>query len=209
MATTALMSAMRVATARFEIDWGDEVAGMRSGVIRVKQRRPDMWRAQFSIEDMPFSEYRTIRGLLADLQGSRSTFYAWDPGRQYPRADPLGQTAVGFTPQINSVNANMIGMSLRGLPNGYVLSRGDLVSFGVGVGMALHEIRSPATVTASGAGTTPEFNVSPTIRVGTGVNSVATIYRPIGEFMMTPGSLQSQEMSVSCNMSFEAVQVIV
>lgn len=207
MATYDLMTAMRVATSRFDMDWGDEVAGMRSGVIRVRQRRPDLWKASFSIEEMPFSEYRTIRGLIADIQGSRSTFYAWDPGRQNPRYDPTGVYAAN-RPQINSVNANMYYMSLRGLPAGFYIARGDLICFGVGYGMALHEVRSPAVFAANGAGFTGEFAVSPALRVGTGVNSVCSMYRANCEMMIVPGSIQTQELSVFANMAFDAIQVI-
>jgi hypothetical protein len=207
MATQDLMNAMRVATSRFDMDWGDEVAGMRSGIIRVRQRRPDLWKASFSIEQMPFSEYRTIMGLISDLQGSRSTFYAWDPGRKFPRYDPTGVFWQN-RPQINSVNANMYYMSLRGLPANFTIARGDLLCFAVGYGLALHEVRSPAVFAANGAGFTGEFAVSPALRVGTGVNSVVNMYPASCEMMIVPGSIQTQELSVFANLAFDAIQVI-
>jgi len=209
MATTALMLALPPAGWRFAVDWGDEIAAQRGGLIRVKQLRPDLWMARYDSGELRPTLMRTIKGLIADLGGSRQTFYAWDPGIQYPAADHGGAGLLGATVQINSLNADNQRLSLKGLPPSYPLTRGDMLAFDYGSGpsRALHQIRT-ATVTANGSGITAEFFVAPNIRTGASVNAVVTLIKPAAEMMIVPGTLDITERPSVRSVAFEAVQVL-
>lgn len=210
MATTALIAALTVAEARFRLEYGDELAVQRGGSVRVKQLRPDLWTASYICPALSLNDLRSIMGLIADLGGSRDTFYGWDPAGQYPAADALGTVLGSSTVQINSLNADGVRMSLKGLPASYNrLARGDYLSFDYGspAKRALHQIRT-TTVTANGSGVTSEFYVAPAIRSGASVNAVVTLKQPTAELMIVPGSIDDGKGRNFGRLSFDAMQVI-
>jgi hypothetical protein len=209
MPTTALMSILPPDGWKFMPDWGDEVAGQRGGQIRVKQLRPDLWAARYESGSLRPEQIRDIKGIIADMGGSRTTFYAWDPGAQYPRSDPGGRGLLGATVQIESINADNQRLGLKGLPRGYVLRKGDLLAFDYGTGpsRALHIVRTD-TVIAAATGITPQFHVAPNVRPGASVNATVTLVKPAAEMMILPGTLDISENPRRRSVSFEAGQVI-
>lgn len=209
MPTTALMSILPPAGWKFMPDWGDEAAGQRGGQIRVKQLRPDLWAGRYESGNVRPMLMREIKGIIAEMGGSRATFYAGDPGALYPRLDPGGAGLRGAVVQIESLNADNQRLGLKGLPRGYAIARGDYLSFDYGTGpsRALHMVRTDMTIAAV-TGITPQFFVSPNIRTGASVNAAVTLIKPAAEMMIVPGSLDVSEAPRFRSISFDAVQVL-
>lgn len=216
MATTQLMLTMPPTGWAFTLNVADEVAGERGGQMRVRQLGPDLWTGRFSSNQMRPRETmaRQLKAIVGEILARRSTFYAWDPQGQFPKADPTGSkmTAPAANVQINSVNADFVRMSLKGLPANYVLTFGDYISFAYGSGArAFHMIVPPTSTVAAdalGTGITPEFYVIPRIRVGYSVGAVVQVVRPFCEMMIVPGSLTTEETPHTAAIGFDAVQVL-
>lgn len=210
MATTALMTALSVAEARFRLDWGDEIAAQRGGQVRVKSFRPDLWMASYACSALSHANLRELASMIGGLGGSRTSFYGYDPSGQYPRNDPTGVGII--TPdniKIDSLNADNQRLSLKGLPAAYVVKAGDYLAFDYGAGpsRALHQITT-ATTTANGSGVTAEVFVAPNIRTGASVNAVVTLIQAAAELMIVPGSIDLQAGRNFGRLSFDAIQVI-
>lgn len=212
MATTLLMSTMPPTGWQFSLRVSDEVGGERGGQVRVKQLGPDLWSGRFSSNQMPRSLMRQLKAIVAGLQVQRTTFYAWDPMGQYPKADPTGakiSTVPAATVQINSVNADNQRMSIKGLPSNYVLTMGDYLAFTYGSARALHQVAPPTTTVSSGAtGITPEFWVVPRIRPGWSPNLTVTLKKPACEMLILPGTVAAEETPFNASIGFDALQVL-
>jgi hypothetical protein len=211
MASSIVMPALPPTGWSFFLAVSDEIAGERGQQIRVKQLGPDLWSGRFESAQLPRLAARSLKAILHGILMQRTTFYGWDPGGQYPAADPLGAKIV--TPaniKINSLNADAQRMSLKGLPASYKLTRGDYLSFNYGspVGRALHQIWSPTTTTANASGVTTEFWVTPRIRPGAGIDAVVALEKPSAEMMIVPGSLVTSDGPRFGSISFEALQVL-
>lgn len=117
MPTADLMNALPVSEARFYLDRGQEISGQSSGVIRVKDLRPALWRARIVCAAMTHLEERQAMALIGDIEDLYSTFYVWKPNAPYPYADPGGSILGASAVKINSLNADNKRLSLKGLPN--------------------------------------------------------------------------------------------
>lgn len=135
------------------------------------------------------------------------SFYAWDPGAQFPEADPEGALLGTADVQIAALGPTAGGLTLKGLPGGYVISTGDMLSFDFGIGRrALHQV--VAGTVASGAGMASELIVHPPLRQGATINTSVALKRPSGEFRILPGSLNLSAEGMAAKVGFDAVQVV-
>lgn len=214
MVDTYLMQSLPPTGWSFRLNVSDEVAGERGTQVRVKQLGPDLWTARYESNQMRPKTVRVLRAAIQAYMAQRTTFYGWDPGGQFPQADPDGSklTAPGSV-QINSLNADNIRMSLRGLPNGYQITYGDYLAFDYyGPGLvpvrAFHQIVAPAYTFANAGGVTPEFYVIPRIRIGASVTAPAILIRASAEMMVLPGSFAVEEGPQTGSIMFEALQVL-
>lgn len=205
------IDAIGITDASFDLDYGQEFTQQASGVVRVRDVRSPIWKATFSAPNGYQIEVETVKALLDELRGSALSFYAWCPSRQYPASDPTGSIVAASTVQINGLNgADLTRMSLKGLPAGYVLTRGDLLAFdytATTTRRALHRVVS-ATVTANGSGVTPEFVVAPPIRAGAAVNATVNLRRAAGEFRVMPRTFRAPASGAMASVSLDLVQVI-
>lgn len=209
MPTSELMQALPVSSATFIPAWGQETSGEGSGILRVKDLRPALWRARIACAAATRVEALQVLALIGAMGGALGTFYAWKPSAAYPQSDPGGTTLGGSAVQIGSINADQLRLSLKGLPAGYVLTRGDFLAFDYGArpSRALHQVVPPMAI-ANGAGVTPEFQVHPPIRGGASVNAAVALVRPAAEMRLVPGTFDLSESAVRNGLSLEAIQVL-
>ena len=102
----------------------------------------------------------------------------------------------------------MATMSLKGLPAAYKLSVGDYLHFDYGdpARRAFHRVAED--VTASGAGVTPVFTVTPRLRAGAAVDQIVTLIKPAMKCIVTPKSVEtgSTEDMTTTSLSFSVMQ---
>lgn len=128
--------------------------------------------------------------VLAALQVPGRTFFADARKRPYPFKDPTGSLLGAASPVIASLPAGGRSLTLSGLPDGYVLSAGDFLSFtrGSPLRYEMHQIVTGAV--ASVGGVVPEFEVVPAIRPGVIVGAAVVLSRPFFRAMLVPGSVK-------------------
>jgi hypothetical protein len=196
-------------TVRFLPDVAQETSGQAGGQVRVRDLRSPLWRIRVSAPTIALPNKQDVVALIEAMGISIGTFYAWNPERRYPKADPSGTILGVSAPEIRTVGTNNKSLSLSGLPAGYVLSRGDMLAFDYGSpsSRALHRVVTP-TVTADGDGETAEFEIAPHFRQGVEEGLGVTLVKASAEFCIIPGTYEPDADGLFGSISFEAIQVV-
>lgn len=151
-----------------------------------------------------------VMAMIEALDGSINPFYLYDPRHLAPANDPGGAILGASSVTIHSLNANNKAMSLEGLPAGYVLGVGDMLSWDYGSSptrRAWHRILE--AVTANGSGVTAEFEVRDYIRTGSSTGLPVTLIKPAMKCAMISGSLkESTDGGMFTRIAFSVRQVI-
>lgn len=121
-----------------------------------------------------------IEARIALLEQPGAALLLSDPRLPGPIADPGAVILGAANVQIDALAANSRELALRGLPSGYQISAGDLLSFTYGsnpVRYAFHRVVTGAA--ANEAGTTPLIEVIPWLRPGATVGAQVQLARPV------------------------------
>ncbi|WP_336799576.1 hypothetical protein [Kaistia sp. MMO-174] len=207
MANTDLMAALVVASVKFGLSYGQETSGQAGGTIRVADLRSPLWTMEAECSTLTLDQLLNVETLIDQIGGSKGSFYAWDPRRPFPELDPDGSGLGASAVKINSLGADNRSLSLKGLPPGYVVSRGDPLCFDFGGRRAFHRISS-VSAAANGGGVTPEFEVVPNLRTGAATNADVTLKRPTAEMRLVPGSFNGNAQGMLGSINLQAVQVV-
>lgn len=163
-----------------------ETTQLADGTVIKASLGAALWRGTVKLAPAYSTDAVAVEAYLSLLQRPGATFFVFDPRRIGPKADPDGTALASAAPQIASINANNRDIALSGLPAGFVISPGDMLSFAYGSSptrYALHRVVVGAT--ANGSGTTGQFEVSPMIRTGASAGTNVTLVRPYCKAMMT------------------------
>lgn len=171
-----------------------------------------LWAGQIRLAVTIPEEARDINVLLDIIRQEGAPFLAYDPHHLAPVNDPGGAVLGASVPVIASLPAGSRELSLSGLPAGYVLRRGDRLSFSYSaepVRFALHEIVDE-TVQADGSGVTPAFEVLPKVAFGAAVGAFVTLVKPFARFIVRPGTFNAGDRSrfVTRGTTFDILQTV-
>lgn len=164
---TQFFDLLPIASRVFEISGGVDVAETADGEILSSDTGSALWSGSFDLDTLTPDEASDVLPLVQLLRRSGTSFLVGDPMRQFPRLDPQGLILGASTPTIHAIAVTMRELSIAGLPSGYQISRGDLLSFVYLSGptrYALHECLTDVTVPVGGV--SPLIEVSPPIRAG-------------------------------------------
>ena len=169
-----------------------------------------LWRGSVALKRRKHVDMAEIEVLLSVLDRPGASFLAYDARYPYPRYDFGGVTLGASTVQILALDADQLRMSLKGLPAGYVLTRGQKLSFQYGsspVRYALHQMVDE--VTADGSGETALFEVSPPIRPGAATDAAVGLVRPSCKAVIVPGRSEgSGGRTFTDGVQFDFVQTL-
>ena len=188
LSNAAFMDLLGIAEITFDAPPQVEANATGGGEIMTADLGPMLWTGSVSLGAMTVQESATPELLLDVLGPPGRSFYAYDTRRPAPLADPTGAILGAAAPTINSLNANNRDVSLTGLPAGYVLTRGDYLAFTYSGVRALHRIVTN-TISANGAGTTAQFEVTPRLRAGASVGLAVTLVKASCKAVLVPGSV--------------------
>ncbi|MCO4316348.1 hypothetical protein M8997_004065 [Phyllobacterium sp. 21LDTY02-6] len=203
---------LNIASVIWQLKEQQQLTGLGSGEILAANMAPPRVEAQVDINPMYHEDAAEVQALIEALDGALGTFYLHSPQKAYPRMDPTGSILGASSVTIDSLVSNNKEMRLAGLPAGYVLSGGDLLSFNYGtnpVRRALHRIVLP--VTASGTGVTPLFEVRPYIRPGAATGLAVTLIKAAAKVKMIPDSFNpgtNDSDGITRGMSFQVRQTL-
>ncbi|MBJ2150601.1 hypothetical protein [Paracoccus sp. IB05] len=200
-----------IGSVRFEPTENLEISETTDGVLLVADIGVSLWQGTFILSDVMHEEALEISPLINLLRRAGASFLVTDPRRPWPRRDPGGALLSGYAPKLIGVAANRREINIRGLPPGYQLSRGDLVSFTYGAGplrYGLHELMAP--VAANSMGNTPLVEVSPPLRPGVLADADLTFVNPVCKAMLTPktADLGASVETVTSEMSIRWMQTL-
>jgi hypothetical protein len=170
-----------------------------------------LWTGEIDLSLVTHAEAGDVTPLLNRLRRPGATFLCADPTRPWPRQDPNGTILGAATPQILAVGASMLELSFSGLPSGYVLSRGDRVSFTYlsnPTRYAHHELVAGAV--ANGSGQTGLIEVTPPIKPGAAAGAAVQLVWPRLKARLIPGTVdlgQARE-TITDSMKFGWTQTL-
>lgn len=182
------MNKLKFVSARFEAPTQRQATGLGGGEVLSAEIAPALWQGQFTLASMSIVEAAEIRALLSMLEVPGRAFFAYHPDRAGPALDSDGSIVSGHSPVISDWDANDSTINLSGLPDGYVISPGDMVSWEYGtspVRYALHRFVEGATVSA---GVTGDLQVYPHIRGTISADEPVHLRKPFCKAIIVPGS---------------------
>lgn len=169
-----------------------------------------LWQGRITLGRLKRNEAARPEVLIELIRQAGRSFLIYDTSRTNPLLDPNGAILGASAVTILALGTDAREMSLAGLPAGYVLSAGDNLSFTYNSGRhALHRIVT-TSVTASGAGETPLFEVVPEIRPGATIGSAVQLKKAHCKAVVIPGSVEEalRRNTLSEGMAFDWVQTL-
>ena len=168
---------------------------------------PMLWTAEIKLGPMMMAETAQIDTLLDVLRAAGRMFFAYDPRRRFPLADPTGSILGAAAPVIASM-PNARDLTISGLPAGYQLSAGDYLAFDYGGRRALHRLVSGGV--ASVGGVTPVMEVTPAIRPGAALSAPVGLIRASCKATLAAGSISkgNTRNGITRDMSFRLQQTL-
>ncbi|MDK3072773.1 hypothetical protein QO034_06595 [Sedimentitalea sp. JM2-8] len=157
-----------------------------------------LWGGEIVLDRDYHAVWAAIEARIALLEEPGASFLITDTRLPGPIADPDGSILGAAAVQILSVNANSRELRLKGLPPGYAISQGDMLSFSYGsnpVRRALHRVVTGAV--ANGSGNTPNFEVTPFIRPGAAVDAAVTLVAPVCKAVLASADIGASRAAIS------------
>lgn len=181
-----------VSEVAFDIEAQQEVTGLASGAFLRADVGPKLWVGEMRLRSLGRAQADALAALIAVLQRPGASFLACDPRYDGPQADPGAMVLHGHAPEILALDpADRRILSLAGLPAGYVLRRGDLLSFPYAVGslalIALHRVVATEIV-ADADGETGWIEVVPHVRAGAVAGAAVELRRPACKAVLLDGA---------------------
>lgn len=181
--------------------------GLGSGEIQDYEIAPRLWTGTVTVGANRTHTIRQVAAKVRRLQGVGATFLVSDQSALTPYSgDALG----GSTPTVHTLDSNNRDLRVQGLPAGYTLQLGDLLTIVQSNHLALHQVMT-GTVTADGTGLTPLFEVTPHIRPGAAVGDAVKLAPAYCKAMIVPSSVKPAQHNpgkVSGGVQFDFVQVL-
>jgi hypothetical protein len=188
----------------FELLHRQEQSRQANGRTIVKDMGSPLWRAAYQSRSMRPNELDEWRARLDALENGLQTFKGYATSRCFPITYPNGAgMGVVSGAQVATINANRKSITLKGLPAGFTLKIGDMISIGAA---NLHRVQEVAT--ADGTGVTGAFEIRPHLWPAPAVNDAVSVQKPHCIMAVVPGSISSTaDLSTGRGtVSFQAVE---
>lgn len=211
LSVAQFMGILPVSLMTFDLPEAVETAETGGGEVLRAALGSRLWQGQITLGRMTEDEEGDVVAMLDVLRRASGSFMVYDKRRAWPRSDPNGAILGAATPVINEIAVSTREIALSGLPAGYELKRGDMLSFSYSSNptlYALHRIAAPAT--ADGAGLTPLFEVSPNIRAGAATSTAVSLVKPVCKAVIVPNSFEPGERrkTITSGMKFRWMQTL-
>jgi hypothetical protein len=154
-----------------------------------------LWRGRITGRGHPYIDLDQITSRIELMLTAGASFLVTQSSRNGPIEDPDGTILGAATPQITTFSGNNRDVTLGGLPAGYILRIGDLLSFTYLSGptrYALHRLVTQGTANGSGVAS---VELMPPVRPGYSAPASITLIRPVCKAVIVPGSYQPPEIS--------------
>lgn len=185
----SLADKLSIASVKWDVMRFDQYSGIGSGHDLQAELAAPKWIADIELSPGYSDGLKQIAAITRKLHGSQNAFMLFDPLSQFPQADPDGSVLAASTVQVYTVGTDRQSLRLKGLPAGYVLTISDKAQIVYSSDPTRNFfLEISETVTASGAGITPSFEIYPHIPVGIAIDDVVILKKPACKMIMLPGS---------------------
>lgn len=176
----------------FEFDLGEALATEETGAgeILMADVGIRLWRLNCSMRPMRYAEAEQFKAKFDVLRYPARSLIAHAMPITYPQSDPDGSILGAAAVVLNTVNGNNRELRLSGLPAGYVITPGDVLSWQYGsnpIRYAFHRVVVGAT--ADGAGLSGLIEVTPFVRPGYSLGTAVKLIKAEMKGIYVPGSL--------------------
>lgn len=175
-----------VQSARFWLPSSVSMESTEGGEIFTAERGPRLWQAEFALAQGQHHAVDAREARLELLAQAGRSFFAYDPRRTGPAADPTGAGLSGYSPVISSTTAREVTIS--GLPPGYQISRGDYLGWSYGTSPVRYALHRAVTAPVANGSGVAVVEVTPNIRSGTSAGAAVSLVRPVCKMILVPGS---------------------
>lgn len=206
---------LRLQTVRFDPRYAQVQAATRGGLVQVANVGRDLWTMNYETVLISEREAFALTAWLASLRGGARTFKAWHPLRRFVLGYPRGYSglivpggaAFNGAAVLDGVGAQFDTIDLTGLPYGFALAPGDMLSFAFGSGrQALHRIIEPASANGIGAVTVA---VEPAVIPGFSTGAAVSFTKPWCKAVVDAASISvSWQTNRRAVIGFGATQVL-
>lgn len=212
MSTAEFLDLLPILSLSLECPEVAQVSRTEGGDLIAANMGARLWQGEVTLGSMQRNEAREVSALIDLMRGAGGSFMVYRTTSPFPAADPTGTLLATFAPNIRALSTDARVVQLKGLPAGYTLTRGDLLSFAYRsdpVRTALHSVAS-ASITASGLGQTEFFQVTPNIRPGAAVDAEVFLIRPQCKAIIVPGSVRPGRTTrfITDGMGFSFMQTL-
>lgn len=187
--------------------------GMQNRTAKGEQLTADigerLWQGRITLGKLTRAEAGRPETLIDQLRQGGRSFQIYDLYRPNPTLDPTGSILGAAAVTILALGGDARELSLTGLPVGYTLSVGDMLSFAYGSLQALHRVVT-TTVVANGAGQTALFEVQPAIRPGASAGAAVSLNKAWCKAVPVYGSIEEalRRRTITEGMAFDWVQTL-
>ena len=212
MAVADFLDLLPIKSLSLECPEVSEVSRTSGGELIPANIGTRLWQGEVKLGRIRRQKAREIEALIDVMRASGASFMAYRTTSPFPAADPDGSLLGAATPQIKALSNDARIIQLKGLPAGYTLTRGDELSFSYRtdpVRFALHRV-AEVSVTATGAGETAFFQVTPNLRPGAAVDAAVQLIKPQCKAMIVPGSVRPGHTNrfITDGMNFDFMQTL-
>ena len=204
------LGALRVEEVTFRLSHPQEHTRLGDGTVTSASLGASLWTGTIRLAQANHPRHVQMEALIGLMDQPGASFLCHDPRYLGPAGDPTGTILGSRTVTIHSVVSTMRELRLTGLPAGYVLSAGDMLSFQYGtnpVRYALHRIVVGGT--ASSGGLTPMLELLPNLRSGVVEGLAVSLIRPACKARQLPEpSYGSGRQALSRGASFDFIQTL-
>lgn len=206
------LGALLIKSLKFELPEAVQSSRTRGGQVLIEEIGEQLWEGEVILDNRTADEAQDAQALIDLMRRGNASFLAWHTRFPNPRRDRSGAGLVGAAPRILGLDPGDARlMSLKGLPAGYVLSRGDYLSFRYGTPerYGLHRVIE-ASVVADGSGETALFEVQPPVEPGAALDTDVVLSRAHCKAIIVPDSVQTgrQGKFIREDMSFRFMQTL-
>jgi hypothetical protein len=207
---TQFLGALRVEEVTFRLSHPQEHTRLGDGTVISASLGASLWTGSIRLAQANHPRHAQMEALIALMDQPGATFLCHDPRYLGPASDPLGSVLGSAAPMIHTVAPNLRELRIAGLPNGYVLSTGDMLGFAYGanpIRYALHRIVVGGT--ASSGGLTPLLELVPNLRPGVVPGLPLSLIRPACKARLLPNpSYGAGRQALSRGASFDFIQTL-
>lgn len=183
---------LKIAQLDFSLGEAVSLAETGGGEILSARRGARLWSCVVRVTSAKANNQDQIVAFVDVIRQSGASVMVYDPKRAFPQADPGGVLQVGQSCFVLSIAANRRDVTLAGLPAGYTLTTGDLMSITYGADPDRHYLGRILVGGNFVAGDPNLLTVElvPPLPPGVSSNDSVQLVRPACKAVYVPGSYQ-------------------